>query len=355
MGYQIDIAKFKYHILIAVLCSVFVFSQPVHAQQTAPYLYYYSDKENAFVIERVDSTDRHMFAKDITPRQKDPLRIDGPGWSPNGKWFAWRSVYLAEGRASWEGHLFRTGGEEPETLFRYIKNVYAMYWSPNSQYLLTYLNPVGCSDISGYCNIDTYWLIDVTLSSMRLRSIFDIRQQREPIGVEWETDKGEVNLYIWEDASGQSADIAYLKITMHNDGRVEKQPITQEEWKANIPAGDLSSTGDPKDIPSPSGKFTVTLNQMTGSKIQNLTDNTSIPIPSSKFGSQNTMIPVNASWSADEEWVMAGYADFNGIYGTAIFKRDGTQYREINTCGPSPACVGWLPENVNVSELGSTA
>ncbi len=327
-----------------LICTAFIFGQSVKAQQPAPYLYYYSDKENAIVIERADGSDRQLFAKDVTPRQKNPLRVDGPGWSPDGQWFAWRSVYYADGRPYFEGHLLRTGNPEPETLFRYIQNIYTMYWSPNSQYLLTYLNPAGCSDISGYCNSDTYWLVDVTAPKLAVRSIFDIRQQREPIGVEWEADKGEVMLYIWEDAWGQVA--AYLKITMHDDGRVEKQPISRDEWRAKAPPIDSSSTGATTYFPAPSGKYTIALSQIKASVLQNLTDNTSIKIPLSQFGSSHPMTPVNAIWSDDEGWVMAGYVDFNGVYGVGIFKIDGTGYREIATCGSSPSCAGWLPENV---------
>jgi len=339
------------YLFLLIVFSAFIFSQLVKAQQPIPYLYYYSDKENAFVIEHADGTDRHLFAKNEIPK-KDHIGIDGSGWSPDGQWFAWITTYSADGIVYRNGHVISIDGQKKLGIIRNIKNMYQMHWSPDSKYLLLNLNPYSCKSQMSDCYTDTYWFVDVSQDS--ILAIFDIGQQRSRIGVEWVTDKRAVVLYIWEDAWGQPTAIGYHRVTMHSDGRVEKQPITQEEWKANIPPDDLSSTTDTKSLPSPSGKYTIELSPIKASVLKNLTDNTSITFPSSKFGSQNTMTPVNAIWSADEEWVMAGYADFNGVYGTAIFKRDGTQYREINTCGSSPACVGWLPENVDVTKIGFT-
>ncbi len=338
---------------LLMIFSAFVFSQLAKAQEPAPYLYYYSDKDNAFVIERADGTDQHLLAKDETPRQKNPLGIDGPGWSPDGKWFAWITTYSAEGAVFRNGHIIGSNSRKNLDIFNRYKNVYQMDWSLGSKYLLLDLNPTYCKSQMTDCKTDTYWLVDVEQAVTI--AVFDIYRERVKVGIEWSTPDNSVSLYIGEEVFTQRAGLGYYRVNMHNDGRVEKQPISHDEWKANTPPDDSSSTTDTQYFPAPSGKYTIALSQIKASILQNLTDNTSIKMPLSQFGSSHPMTPINAIWSADGEWVMAGYADFNGVYGTAVFKADGTDYREINTCGSSQSCAGWLPENVDVSEIASAS
>lgn len=61
-----------------------------HAQDTSdvPYIYYYSEVLNSFVVERADGTDPHLLGADLMP--EDPAGINGAGWSPSGEWLAWR-------------------------------------------------------------------------------------------------------------------------------------------------------------------------------------------------------------------------------------------------------------------------
>jgi hypothetical protein len=336
-------------IFLFIVLSTLVFSQSVKAQQPAPYLYYYSNKDNAFVIERADGTDQQLFAKDETPRQKNPLGIEGPGWSPDGKWFAWITTYTAEGVVFRNGHIIGGNSHKNLDVFKLYKNVYQMDWSPDSKYLLLDLNPTYCKSQMMDCKTDTYWLVDVEQAVTV--AVFDIYRERVNVGIEWSTPDNSVSLYIGEEVFTQRANLGYYRVTMHDDGRVEKQPISHDEWKAKAPPIDSSSTTDTKYFPSPSGKYTIALSQTKANVLQNLSDNTSIKIPRSQFGSSHPMTPINAVWSADEEWVMAGYADFNGVYGIGVFKTDGTGYRELATCGPSLSCAGWLPENVDVSHI----
>jgi hypothetical protein len=59
----------------------------VRAASDAPYLYYYSREQSAFIVERADGNDRKILAH-YEPKGSD-VAIGGPGWSPSGKWFAW--------------------------------------------------------------------------------------------------------------------------------------------------------------------------------------------------------------------------------------------------------------------------
>ena len=59
-------------------------------ESDAPYLYYYSDLLNAFVIERADGSDSRVFGAGLMP--EETVHVDGPGWSPSGEWFAWTAA-----------------------------------------------------------------------------------------------------------------------------------------------------------------------------------------------------------------------------------------------------------------------
>src|SRR5687767_8446340 len=52
-----------------------------------PYLYYYSNTLNAFVVERADGTDSRILAHEIVGA--DVQSVNMVGWSPSGDWLAW--------------------------------------------------------------------------------------------------------------------------------------------------------------------------------------------------------------------------------------------------------------------------
>ncbi len=55
-----------------------------------PYIYYFSDKLNAFIVERADGTDTRVLGAGLMDDPADAgVYVDGPGWSPSGEWFAW--------------------------------------------------------------------------------------------------------------------------------------------------------------------------------------------------------------------------------------------------------------------------
>jgi hypothetical protein len=64
-----------------MLISLFVKAN-AQSNQESPFLYYYSEEDSAFIIERTDGTDRQVLAR--THSQASPT---GPGWSASGAWF----------------------------------------------------------------------------------------------------------------------------------------------------------------------------------------------------------------------------------------------------------------------------
>src|SRR5574341_360388 len=63
---------------------------PTHAlPAAAPYLYYYSADDNAWIVERADGSDRHLLGAGLSPAGTNAPQE--PGWSPSGEWFGWIS------------------------------------------------------------------------------------------------------------------------------------------------------------------------------------------------------------------------------------------------------------------------
>lgn len=55
-------------------------------ESDAPFIYYYSQADNAFVIERADGADRHMVGKGLIHLNDS---LPALHWSPGGKWLLW--------------------------------------------------------------------------------------------------------------------------------------------------------------------------------------------------------------------------------------------------------------------------
>lgn len=132
------LVKLKKAMLILLLTLLPVL--PMHrvmGQSTAPFLYYYSDVQSAFVIERADGSDRRILA--AFSNLKEHIAI-GPGWSQSGKWFAADIVPVFQGMVGPSSAAFvinREGGTLFSLLDKVAGNVEIdMYWSPTDDLLL---------------------------------------------------------------------------------------------------------------------------------------------------------------------------------------------------------------------------
>jgi hypothetical protein len=101
-----------------------------------PYLYYYADYLNAFVVERADGSDSRMIGQGLVP-EGDNTFI-GPGWSPTGEWFAWTSFYnggAIGGTGESTSYVITTDTGEPFKQVNGLANAF-LAWSPNEDRLL---------------------------------------------------------------------------------------------------------------------------------------------------------------------------------------------------------------------------
>ncbi len=158
---------------IGLLVALLPFSTAVPARgqsSNAPYIYYYSDEINAFIIERADGTDTRILGAGLMPPLGGDLAyVSGPGWSPSGKWFAWQLSQIGAYGAD-DGdtaYAVKADGSRHLTLLDGMQNV-QMAWAPYSDRLFVvsqYFQPspnLPPHDLSnGYLHTDFY-LIDLT-------------------------------------------------------------------------------------------------------------------------------------------------------------------------------------------------
>ncbi len=83
------------HLALVLILGVGSFASSAHAQESSnPYIYYFSDTLNAFIIERADGTDTRVLGEGLMgfTASADNIYVIGPGWSPSGQWFAWTAA-----------------------------------------------------------------------------------------------------------------------------------------------------------------------------------------------------------------------------------------------------------------------
>ncbi len=131
-------------VLIIVLLLLNFGGMPVRAQttQAAPYLYYFSDKQKAFVIERADGTDTRLLGAGLmTLTTSDDIapfafQISGPGWSPSGKWFAWTAAQVSYSNQSGDKpYIISADGTHRVTVLDNLDNA-RIFWAPHYDRLL---------------------------------------------------------------------------------------------------------------------------------------------------------------------------------------------------------------------------
>ena len=313
-------------LLISILC--FAFCAPIHADDFAPYIYYYSYTENLFVVERADGKERSSFALEVL--QERPDNIIGPGWSPNGIFFAFG--VRPSGRPNAYIVNVSTTSAHQINMWR----VGAMHWSPDSDYILVSGNVDPCE---GYCSHETNWLIDG--QSGEILAWLDIRRGAQSPGaapIVWDNEI--VKFYRFEENFPNSRLTSYYEISMNINGEVIKRPIKAEEYFEHFVPMDEGTDLDDRVFSSQSGGYTIS----TAGQLTNIEEQSTTQLPTPDFGVEGAARIVNVHWHSSEEWILVSYNIWSGgIDGVSIVRSDGSEYRELTMCASSSACVGWLP------------
>src|SRR5579859_4289144 len=125
--------------LFALLVAAIWLPWGAHARaqaESVPYIYYFANNLNSFVIERADGTDTRILGDGLMHRNM-AYGITGPGWSPSGKWFAWTAAegggYSQPGPA--QPFVIRADGTRRLTLLDERTSA-SMAWAPHDDLLL---------------------------------------------------------------------------------------------------------------------------------------------------------------------------------------------------------------------------
>lgn len=320
-------------ILPLLLLSAIVL-MPIHAQDNLPpYIYYYSNALNAFVIERADGSDSRLLGQDVIPRRGNYF-IQGPGWSPDGNWLAW---------SGGGNHAIHVNGIDRLEILDVFANA-TMHWSPDSRWMLVSGRLNICSNYPEPCHYQTHWVIDV--DSQRVVTSFDLRPAglTKITAIEWGQEQ--VTFYSAEDLS----DLQYYRITMDFAGSVSKQAISREVYN-EVPFHDQYSGRERVLLDSPSGRYTGFAYDRT------LTDTetgTSITLPLHSESASGSS-PMGARWHPSEDWVLFVFNSREAPspqegYVT-VMSLDGAVQREIAFCGFHTTCVNWLPDHIDLEQL----
>jgi hypothetical protein len=325
------------HVLL--LNWLFLFVLPTIAQDDIPYIYYYSGALNGVVIEHADGTDSRIIGQRLV--DENVLFVYGPGWSPDGRWFAWR-VLAREGYYNFgKGYVASADGQTALNLLADFPCVNSMLWHPTENILLVRGTMTKRGNIcpNGPYPVTTYWLIDV--ETQTLLATFSINSPPEsdwylPL-VYWFPEEQQVQFFKLV-ISNRGHDTRYFLVTMSYDGTVTMEPISEDEAYAE-------HEGIKRYIDDDTLTLFTSWTEATAER-------TITPPPnSSAVGSA-----VSGQWDSSGNWLLIGYefcvSDCSYVTGrVSIFNPETGYSREISDCGEQTACVGWLPERVNIAEL----
>jgi len=330
----------KLRLLILLFLSALVCNSVTFAQDSAPYFYYYSADEQSIVVELADGSDRRGFSIG----SHEP--VFGPGFSPDGKWFA---SYDFENQFG-SGSVVSVDGTTVLGPLENLKNFNGMYWSPDSRHILVIGSFDECRALT--CLYQTYWLIDVQMDRIvaTADTSFTPGSPMERF-MEWSDDGEIVSFYTQEDNRGYLIGTNTYFVTMGTDGTVTKRNVSWDEYHTTNPHSSDSILYWPDiELVSSNGRYSISAYHEVTDHLTGLVTN--LPIPRFYLTQDYVGNTVEAQWHESSEWVLIGYNIWSGgIDGVSIARADGSHYRPLNTCGFGPACVGWLPSNVDVESI----
>jgi hypothetical protein len=145
-------------IILFLLCLPTV----VRAQENpSPYLYYYSEEVDAFVIERADGSDRYTFGQGMIP--SDTRSVNWLAWSPSGEWLSWISrgdPYEYSRNFSTPGVIHMDGTRRFEFLDEIVGDG-GLSWSPTEDFILVGGSTSGIRSFDYDAPLDfVFYLID---------------------------------------------------------------------------------------------------------------------------------------------------------------------------------------------------
>lgn len=205
-------------------------SSPATAQDQPPYLYYYADTLNAFVIERADGSDSRTIGQGLIP--DDATIFSGAGFSPSGNWFGWSATdyngVLGRPPSPTVSHIASLTSGQPHPLVNGLTAA-TLAWSPISDLLLIVDRVESDSSIPSV-EPPYYTYFEITLLNLETDSV--MAQTVERLGglifrtstIEWSVDGSAASFYV--DEYLPNSDLTRPRIfTIYTDGRLIQREV----------------------------------------------------------------------------------------------------------------------------------
>lgn len=200
------------------------FMQP-EVKDYSPFLYFYSEQEKAFLIERAGGTDIRVLSKYTLPENH---LIGGPGWSPSGKNFAWFSSSEYGPYVDQPSFAFLVNDQHRTLpLLSGLGEVSLMEWSPINDLLLVTRVREGSSSISG--SILEMYIFDEN-AKILLREAY---VQEAVDYIEWSPHGDYVLIYFHTNSSKENG--IYKMRVVSPDGRSQERDFYQQSPFCSLP------------------------------------------------------------------------------------------------------------------------
>ncbi len=340
----------------------------VHSGQpiNVPYIYYYSDRLNAFVIERADGTDTRLMAQRILARDTNSVAsyIGGPGFSPSGGYFAYTAASIDGWGRGYENAQpailnLRTG--QQLDVFNGWQNV-RLAWSSEADLLLAvryYYARDLVDPRHDLLPFNGYRVMEVAVINANAGVRLFTAKQSFPTESDETVPSPQIK---WNDArhiaiffqnpytEGMRSVDSVLAARLDIEGGMtitSANHVEIDTFRANIGRG--WDAGSP-DVVSPDGRFTAVVNDGTA-----IRDNRDMKwrVLRPALRSYNAAPGGTVIWNNDSKWLMdfrEGLLAGGGAccYHVGIATPDGAMRRDL-TKFMQPlegAAAGWLPPNV---------
>ncbi len=348
-------------LILAILFTPTFVARSASQPANAPYIYYYSDRANAFIVERADGTDAHIFGDGLMKREAGTLpEVSGPGWSPSGRWFAWSLKNI--GAYGWgsdrsQSFVVKVDGSRRITLLDGLNNV-QMAWSPTHDLLFAvsaYAEPLSQAD--GYAHVEFY-LFDVDsgrplLTEKKSWYYKDVYPELARPQIQWMSDSQVVVLYEGLPFNEKTDDLQPYRAVFNVDGN--SSHAQTELFRTAVPSNYFTPNDEPQ--PSPDGRYTAFVND--GLIIQD-TQTKSWVVLRPAVRSYDASPDGDVIWHSGSQWVIdirdglvAGGGPCCPYIGIA--KVDGTVRRDLTWVSGelSPITINWLPFTLQTNILSS--
>lgn len=339
--------------IVCWLVLVLVLVAPTAAQEeAAPYVMYYADAERGFIIERADGTEARYFGGGLIEDSVEwSVGATGPGWSPDGEWFAWKTWDVSGSPMVNNSFGYRVLNADGVTWATSLvaEPLYFAIWHPTRPWLLT------MAELEDGTLILT--VLDAPSDTLRYQDVVGVDTGEHPLpGAVWVDDTRvavlnravntltivDINTlafqtYAWPEADHLMWD-GEIVVVNQPDGTTEVFDVErQQPWDTDIVGNTVYYDGS-----TPDGEAVLL---EIDDVLTMVSDGASIALPPGARQNlslfYDTKMYLRQGWSPDSSYFLYIYDG-----GANLLERDSGFYRRLPFTLTEQYAMGWLEDQV---------